>query len=33
MNSLGKIRVGFVLPKRGKKQGINAGKQLREGGF
>jgi hypothetical protein len=33
MNMLEKIRVGFVLQKRGKKRGINAGKQRREGGF
>ena len=33
MNRLGKIRVGFVLKKRGKKRGINGGKQRREGFF
>ena len=33
MNVLGKIGIGFVLQKRGKKREINAGKQRREGGF
>src|ERR1035438_5810616 len=33
VNVLGKIRVGFVLQKRGKKREINAEKQRREGGL
>jgi hypothetical protein len=33
MKLLRKIGVGFVLQKGGKKRGINAGKQRREGDF